>query len=272
MIVGASTACLYPLETEKAIDELAKQGIKNIEVFLEANSEAELSFCKLLKEKIDNYGMNVISVHSFCASFEPFLFDEYKRRSNDALSQFVKVCKAMQYLGASYYTFHGDRNIQSGETFSYREYCLVFSSLAHIAKECGGLLAWENVSWCRSGSALFLKNCMQYLDGCDFGFTLDLKQALRSNEKIADYLEVMNNNLVNVHVSDYNEFSSCILPGNGKRDFVEIISLLRKNNYNNAILIEVYNDCYRKYSEIGKSQKYLEGLIAHYEQQNSYNP
>ncbi|MBQ2897527.1 MAG: sugar phosphate isomerase/epimerase [Clostridia bacterium] len=265
MFIGVSTASLYPMETEKTIDKLAQLGVKNIEIFLEANCEAEQDFCKLLKDKLDFYGINVVSVHSFCAAFEPFLFSEYKRRSNDALLQFTKVCKAMGYLGASYYTFHGNRNIQSNNYFSYREYSLVFTSLARIARECGGLLAWENVSWCQSGSVDFLKNCMQYLDYRDFGFTLDLKQALRSNESIEDYISVMKGNLVNVHVSDYNDASTCVLPGDGKRNFEEVLSLLNRFNYDKALILEVYSDCYQNISQIKNSVNFLEGLLTCYE-------
>ena len=34
MDVGVSTACLYPLETEKALYELAERGIKNVEILM----------------------------------------------------------------------------------------------------------------------------------------------------------------------------------------------------------------------------------------------
>ena len=85
MRVGVSTASFYPLETEKALDELHKLGVKDIEIFLEAESETNPEFCKILKEKTIEYGMNVISIHAFCAAFEPFLFSEYKRRRKISL-------------------------------------------------------------------------------------------------------------------------------------------------------------------------------------------
>ena len=117
----------------------------------------------------------------------------------------------------------------------------------------------------------FLKNCLQYLDKKDFGFTFDFKQALRADTKPEKYLDVMKDNLANVHISDYDELSSCILPGTGKRDFYEIFSLLDNYNYDNAVLIEVYSDCYRNYKEIGKSYDYLKGLMTEYERQNTKN-
>lgn len=271
MKAGVSTASFFPLETEFTLDELHKMGVKDIEVFLEAESETTPDFCKLLKDKIKAYGMNVVSVHAFCAAFEPFLFSEYKRRSGDALNTFIKYCKAMEYLDAEYYTFHGTRNDPLKAGFSYREYCMVFSSLASIARECGGLLSWENVSWCHSGNSEFLKNCMQYLDKKVFGFTFDFKQALRAGNLPEIYLDIMKDNLVNVHISDYDDFSPCTLPGTGKRDFFQVISMLDGYKYDGALLIEVYNDCYRNYGQIGKSYEFIKGLITDYEDQNTKN-
>ena len=271
MRIGVSTASFYPLETEKTLDELNKLGVKDVEIFLEAESETNPEFCKVLKDRLEKYNMNIVSIHAFCAAFEPFLFSEYKRRSSDALNVYIKYCKAMEHLGASYYSFHGNRSNATLDKFSYREYCLTFSSLAKIARESGGLLAWENVSWCQSADPEFLKNCLQYLDKKEFAFTFDFKQALRADALPQNYLDVMKDNLVNVHISDYDEFSSCILPGTGKRDFYEIFSLLDSYKYNNAVLIEVYSDCYRNYKEIGKSYDYLKGLMTEYERQNVKN-
>ena len=41
MDIGVSTACLYPLETEKALYELAKRGIKNVKEVFIASLDAE---------------------------------------------------------------------------------------------------------------------------------------------------------------------------------------------------------------------------------------
>ena len=41
MDIGVSTACLYPLETEKALYELAERGVKNVEIFVNSIDELE---------------------------------------------------------------------------------------------------------------------------------------------------------------------------------------------------------------------------------------
>lgn len=46
MKLGASTACFYPLETEKALEKVCKLGYKYAEVFMNAPCELEEPFFK----------------------------------------------------------------------------------------------------------------------------------------------------------------------------------------------------------------------------------
>ena len=38
--IGVSTACLYPMETEKALRALGEAGVRTVEVFFNADFEA----------------------------------------------------------------------------------------------------------------------------------------------------------------------------------------------------------------------------------------
>ena len=60
MDIGVSTACLYPLETEKALYELAERGVKNVEIFVNSIDELEGQVLVELRRIIGEYGMNVI--------------------------------------------------------------------------------------------------------------------------------------------------------------------------------------------------------------------
>ena len=44
--IGASSACFYPLETEKSIVRAGETGVKTIEIFMNADSEFEPAFVK----------------------------------------------------------------------------------------------------------------------------------------------------------------------------------------------------------------------------------
>ena len=46
MKAGVSTACLYPMQTEEALETLAKMGIKTLEIFFNAPSELSKPFLR----------------------------------------------------------------------------------------------------------------------------------------------------------------------------------------------------------------------------------
>ena len=52
MRIGASTACLYPMETEKAVATLIENGFRIIEIFFNSFSELELEYLEKLNEYI----------------------------------------------------------------------------------------------------------------------------------------------------------------------------------------------------------------------------
>ena len=45
MKIGVSTSCFYPVETEIALEEIGKAGVKVTEVFFNAQSELKPAFC-----------------------------------------------------------------------------------------------------------------------------------------------------------------------------------------------------------------------------------
>ena len=59
MKIGASTACLYPLETEAAVKKLSDSGIKNIEIFFNADCELRGSLFETIKKTVDECGFFV---------------------------------------------------------------------------------------------------------------------------------------------------------------------------------------------------------------------
>ena len=72
MKIGVSTACMYPMETEKSLEMLLSMGVRTFEVFLNTFSEMEESFIQGLKRQIDAAGARIVSVHPFTCSFEKY--------------------------------------------------------------------------------------------------------------------------------------------------------------------------------------------------------
>ncbi len=260
MNIGLSTASFYPQSTENTVNILKQLGVKKAEVFLEAQSESRPEFYRPLKKAFDDAGTEIISVHGFVAMYEPFLFSEYKRRAEDAFYEFEKIAEAGAYLGAKYYTFHGNRLEYYKPSFDFKEYAKVFTRLCRAAKSHGLTLAWENVSWCQSASIEFLSETSKLVDPALYGYTLDLKQARRAGISYDTYLELMADRLLNIHISDYNTESSCILPGRGAFDFKELFKKLGSINYKGDLITEVYSDCYAHVSEVKAALDYLEEI------------
>ena len=67
MTIGVSTACLYPMETEKALRALGESGVQNVEIFLKSWSELSPAFRDALTGIRCPYHMRVVSVHPFAS-------------------------------------------------------------------------------------------------------------------------------------------------------------------------------------------------------------
>ena len=110
MNIGLSSACFYPnVLTENSIKLINDIGFRSGEIFLNSTSEYEDEFIYKLNEEKLKHDFNIESIHCFSPTFEPYLFETYKRRRQDMFKYFKKVCRAARILGAKYYTFHGMR-------------------------------------------------------------------------------------------------------------------------------------------------------------------
>ena len=63
MSIGASSACFYPMETEKAFLRIAELGFKHSEIFFNSSCELKSSFVKeLWKDKNKNLEVGIAAV------------------------------------------------------------------------------------------------------------------------------------------------------------------------------------------------------------------
>lgn len=86
MRLGISTACLYPMVTEEALDRLLERGFRLFEIFFNTVSELEPGYVEGLRHRLDKAGAEVVSIHPFTSAFEVMLlFSDYSRRTEDGL-------------------------------------------------------------------------------------------------------------------------------------------------------------------------------------------
>lgn len=255
MNIGISSACFYPdIILEGSISVMKKLGFNIGELFINTVSECDLDFILKIKEESVKNKFDIRSVHFFSAMYEPFLFDNYKRRRQDALKLYKKICKATNLLDAKMYTFHGMR-YKDFKDIDKNLVLDVYKELIYIAKENDIDVAQENVSWCSSSSLEFLKFVKENVEGLKY--TFDIKQAYKANKNPIDYLDIMGYDLINFHINDRSEKSICALPGKGSVDYTSIFNKLKEINYDEMAIIEVYRDNFNKYEELGKARDFL---------------
>ncbi len=256
--IGVSTACLYPMETEHALETLGQLGFEAAEIFLNAPSEHTEEFGLRLKEIAQRYQMRIVSIHPYSSAFEPLLFfSGYERRFQDAMKFYESFYRVAQMLGAGIVVLHGDR--REG-ILSEQEYFERYRRLFRHARRCGVLLAQENVERCRSRSSGFIRRMRDYL-GDEVRFVLDLKQAIRAGETVEDMLNAMGEQLCHVHLSDHRPAEDCLPPGQGDFDFSQLFDRLNGRAADLFGMIELYRQNYSSLEDLQCSYGYLNGLL-----------
>lgn len=261
MDVGVSTACLYPLETEKALFELAARGVKNVEIFVNSVDELEGSIFNEMKNTIKNYGMSVKSFHPFSSPMETlFIFGNYPRRTDYLMDIYKRYFEKMSEIGARVFVLHGA--ILSSNVPDER-YLERYLRLYRIGKEFGVTVAQENICYCKSCSVNFLKTMSEQL-GDEVGFVVDLKQARRSNLNLFQLIEAVGEKIVHMHVSDSGTAGDCMPVGAGDFDFNRLFTMLDKFKYNGTLIVELYRENYRSYDDLADCARRLDNLLRRY--------
>mgnify|MGYP003298487249 CR=1 FL=1 len=99
MKIGASSACLYPMETEKAFLHIAQLGFTDSEIFINSRCELERPFLKELQAVQNAYKINIISLHPHSSFAEGYnFFSNYERRFNDGVEDYKRYFEAAAIL------------------------------------------------------------------------------------------------------------------------------------------------------------------------------
>ena len=256
--LGVSSACYYPVETERALEKIINNGFPACEIFFNSPSETAPAFIDSLYADAQRAGVRIKSFHpymSFAESF--FLFSSYMRRFSDMLPLYEELFAAAKALGAGIFIFHGMRVPGS---IPETEYFRRFAALTEIGKRYDLRICQENVVAYRSEDPQFLKR-MAAAVGKDFGVVLDIKQARRAGYDYHEYLDAVGGYIRHIHVSDFNETKDCLPPGEGLFDFHRLFHELNDVGYSGACIIELYRDSYRDEAQIGRSYDYLKNLL-----------
>lgn len=261
MKIGISSAVMYPMQSENSIARLRELGFDIFEFFYNCDEEISEEYVDKIRE--ENHDISFVSLHPYTAFAEAVMFfSGYARRTEESIEKYKKVFRTAKKLGVKFFTLHGDRaynGISDESCILTDESAGVLSLLAGAAKEEGISLCLENVSWCKSANVKYIEAVSKNVPGVFF--TLDLKQARRAGVPYEEYISAMGNKIRNVHVSDFDDTSDCILPGEGKFDFKKLQRELSDIGYSGDVLIEVYSKCIRDDVQILNSKQFLENVF-----------
>ena len=256
--LGISSACYYPLVTEKSFDKICEAGVDCAELFFNSSGEIEKDFIRELDARRKEYGVDIVSVHPFMSFAESFfLFSTYERRFHDILPLYERFFEVCNILGAKIFIMHGAQRSGNVDDELYFER---FAGLMQTGKKYGVSVCQENVVRYRSESAEYLKRMCDYL-GDDFGVVLDIKQARRALISPYDIINEVGSHIKHIHISDYNGKKDCIPPLTGNFDFPELFGTMDKLGYSGAYIIELYEHSYEKESEIIRSYTRIKDLL-----------
>ena len=249
MDIGLSSACFYPLETEKSIVRAGETGVKTIEIFMNADSEFEPAFVKNMADICKSYGMRVSSVHTMGSFTESYhLFSSYKRRYFEAKdTSFKRHFDVMHTLGAKHLVLHG---IKKPGSISDEEYFDRFGELISMGKSEDLLVCQENVVHYRSESPDFLSRMGEYI-GDDFNMVFDIKQSIRTGINPYEFAEKLHKYIRHIHISDHNDEFDCIVPcKNGVFDFKKFFDMMKSLNYSGDYIVELYENGFENDKEL----------------------
>ena len=260
MRCGISTSCFFPMDTALSLQQVVRTGAEVTEVFLNTFSEAEDAYIDILCEIVKNSGIQVGSVHPFSSMLDGYFFaSHYTTRFSDGLSLFKRYYEICGRLGANKLVFHGD-HIRNTEPFSNEEYAEHFKTLSQLGQKYGVTLCHENVHYCRLGSPKNVR-VLRPMFGQAAAFTLDTKQVQRKQADLEEMLSAMGQDIRHVHISDYNDVSDCLPPGEGELDFAALVRRLRSFGYEGDLIIELYSNGFQKREQLVQAMRYIQTLL-----------
>jgi len=238
LLLGLSTAAFYgKWETEEAAARIAELPLDCAEVFFQSDSETEMEFAALVKEKLGP--VSCTSVHPL-GGYENYMAGRPARQVRDAFDHFRCILDAGAALGAKTFVYHGRNTPQLSPlpwNLNWNVEALV--PMCAEAEARGMVIGWENVYWCQ------LTEPQRVLEARDalpqVRFTLDIKQAMRAGFDPIAFVHAMGNRLCNVHVCDWREDGMLCLPGEGGFDFDALFAALREVEYEGPVIMEPYS-------------------------------
>lgn len=236
--LGIST-CGQKDITQKGFDKFADNGIKALELSFSMDNTNRLNW-KNIRKYSDDAGVRLWSLHlPFCpfeiidiSSSDPGIRKSTVEYESEIIRMAADIGIGCMVIHASGEPIDDD---ERSERMKHAKES--FASLAAVAAEAGALIAVEDLP------RTCLGNCSA--DILDF---LKIDDRLRVcfdtnhllNEKINDFMMAVGDKIHTLHISDYDFINERHwLPGEGKINWQEFMTLLDGIKYNNPFIYEI---------------------------------
>ncbi len=252
---GVSTACFYPEETKTALQTLLLAGIKNVEIFFNTDSELSDSYVDTLKEMTEHHGAQICAVHPFYCAYDWFyLYSNYHGRHLEGIEKYKHFFDKTARLGVEYISFHGAHPMNNME---FTQWCDIYADMFELAKGFGVTLCHENVSRNVVRTPQDFANIIQHTSG-NVAFTVDVKQARRSECSALELIDTAGECLKHVHLSTATQENDCVTPDVNDKDTLAVLQKLKQKNYQNSIVVELYRNGFEQVGDIANSIEQLQ--------------
>ena len=262
-VVGISSSCFYPINTEIALRTALEAGVSHLEIHFSTFSELSDGYIKEIRKMLRSCGAQVHSVHPFYSLLEsPMFFSDYsERRFADGLEIYKQFFHTAARLGAQYIVFHGGQTTGKNRVMIPQdEYIERYNTIFETGRKSGVTLLHENVYMHTAQTPEFCRRLIEYL-GDKALFTFDSKQARRAGFNPAEFAKELSGHIRVVHISDFDREHDCLLPGKGQENFAAIRNSMNGEDDSAFWAIEVYNDAFRDVEEIRLSLNYLDNKL-----------
>ena len=226
---------------EQLFCDMAKAGIKNIEISVNKEKSEKLDYEKL-KEWSEKYGVRLWSFHlPFCPFSEIDISrEDLAENSILYLSDYVRKASA---IGIDKFVIHASGEPIADEDRKSRMECAKKSlkTLCDVASEYGCIICVEDLPrTCLGRSSSDIKELLSADERLRVCF--DTNHLL--DEKIEDFIKEIGDKIVTTHISDYDfKNERHWLPGEGDIDWQSLISALDSVDYKGIWLYEIDFGC-----------------------------
>lgn len=255
MNISVSTGLYYTKNYIEILDMIKETSCKNIELFLN-QAFIDVPINELQKE-LEKRDLSVLSIHT------PLEFIAFSRKESEALwiNKAIDMARVFDAKTIVTHMVYGDyfEELPKGLDELHKENILRYKDLKDVC------VTTENLPYFKEGSFLAKDvEFTKFIVDNDINITFDTTHCGVSNLSIIDFYKSFNRYIKNIHLSDFNDGVEHKILGQGQLPLKELLSVLRQDQYNETITIELDFDNKKRndIQDLKQASKELEKSIA----------